>query len=577
MTKNLYKTLILSLCALLVSGCAIVVPPPTQEAIAASKNSEYWGVLGKYIDATYVSATDTMSITNPGNGRLRITAIDGDWPESVERLDVSLGAEPGTYYIEVLDAFPAYAALVRFDADGHMQQIEGNLGQHYLTITDSMARLWHAYGVRLSSLTRLSQTYALDNGTTIPVSKAPGSALQKLNDSLPGFGLWETKVGQTLVGDVNLLRVDKTPEGHLRLVELTLEGKEGLQLTFDKAPGHKGSAAKVASNPTPGQVKNVVYDQTELRMQFEYNDRDFHVRFFLRGDRILDFTSIYNSDEDDPRMITATYRPLTEAGMLAAMERRTQRQIKRARDAAYAERRAAEAAAESRATEAAIMTGLMSGFVQAQQSANRLNQMSQDFEHRLNRDLQRIKIEQDQQRAAAKAAAGRIRAANNAAGQAAPRATLAGASPSRAAPAGPVAKGSSQSAQPQASARRSQEAANAAARQASASSTASASCRAVNDGVQTWSEFGRSREEAERNVRNRAGAGMCQHRGGVVGLSVGQCTEQKNARTEVDTSVPGKLGLNRVATPSSWQCTATYRCAQPKRVCDGSPARATRQ
>lgn len=578
MKTNILKTLFLcALWAVLASGCAITVPPPTQDAIAASKNNDYWGTLGKYIDATYASASDTLNIANPGNGTLRITVTQGDRPASIERLDVSLGEEPGTYYVNVLDAFPGYAALVRFDADGHMEQIDGNLGQHLLTINDAKARYWHAYGLRLSPMTRLSDTYALDDGTTIPISKAPGSALQKLHDSLSGFGLWETKVGQTFVGNVSLLRVDKTQEGHLRLVTLSLEGDEGYHLIFDKAPDHKGSAAKYAPSAATGQIEGVAYDQTELRMRFELGQVDQRWRFFLQGNQILGLTALQNSDDDEPSLSTTVYQPLTQARMLAAMERRAQRSLKAAQDAAYAERRAAEAAAESRATEASIMAGLASGFAQAQQSNYHMNQMSQNFERDLNHKLRQIKNDQDKQRASIKVAAGQISAANEKARRAAPRATLARIPSSRGAQTDSAASDSGQSAQTNASGRPNQEtAANTATRQSSAASTASASCRTVDDGVQKWSEFGKSQAEAEQNVRNRAGSGVCLRRGGVVGLSVGQCTEQKNSRTEVDTSVPGKLSLNRVAMPSSWQCTATYRCAQPKRVCDG-PARATRQ
>lgn len=576
------KTLIFSaLCAVLVSGCAIVVPPTTPETIAASKHNDYWGALSKYIDATYASASDTLSITNPGDGTLRIIATDST--ASTQRIDVSLGTKPGTYYVNAPGAaFVDHAGLVRFDADGRMQQIEGNLGQHYLTITDSTARLWSPYGIRQNSLKRVPQTYTLDDGTTLPISEAPGSALRKLHDSLPGFGLWETTVGQTFVGDVDMLRVDKTQEGHLRLVTLSLEGNEGFQLIFDKEPGHKGSAAKYASTST--QIKDVVYNQTELRMRSGYEKKDYRWRYFLQGDQILEFTSTYHPDNDEPTLTTTVYRPLTEAGMLTAMERRTKGRIKAAEETAYAERRAAERASERRATEASIVTGLARGFAQAQQSNNRLNQMSQDFERNLNNNLRQIKSEQDKQRETARAFAASIMAANDTARQAAPRATLAGNSPSQVAQAGPAVSSSRQAARPQPQARqreedarREQKTANATDRQAPTPSSASTLCRTVDDGVLKWSEFGSSRKEAEKNMRSRAGAGMCLHRGGVVGLSVGQCTEQKNTRTEVDTSVPGKLSFNRIPVSSTWQCAATYRCAQPKQVCDNVPARATRQ
>lgn len=541
-----------ALCSVLVSGCAINVPPPTQHAIAASKNRDYWGTLGKYIDATYVNASDTLTIQNPGNGALRITAIEGEGPERIDRLDISLGAEPETYYVNVLDAFPGYAALVRFNADGWMEQIDGNLGQHVLAISDAKAQYWHAYGVKLSSMTRLSEAYVLDDGTTIPISKAPNSALRTLHDSLPGFGLWETKVGQTFVGNISLLRVDKTQEGNLRLVTLSLEGDEGYHLIFDKEPNHTGSAVKYASNHTVGRIKSVIYDQTELRMRFEHGQVDHRWRFFLQGNQILGLTEFQSSDDDEPSLSATVYQPLTEARMLAALERRSQRRIKAAKDAAYAERSAAEAAIQNRATETAVIAGLANGFAQAQQSSNHLNQMSQNFERDLNHKLRQIKNDQDTQRAAIKAAASQISAANDKAKQAAPQATLVVTSPSQ------------------------ETLANTATRHFEGSSSGSDACQTVDDGLQKWSAFGKSREEAEQKVRNEAGAGMCQHRGGVIGLSMGQCTEQKNTRTDVDTSAPGKLSLNRVSTPSSWQCTATYRCAQPKRVCNG-PARATRQ
>jgi len=263
------------------------------------------------------------------------------------------------------------------------------------------------------------------------------------------------------------------------------------------------------------------------------------------------------------------YRPLTAERLQAATLEYQRRLARDERDRIYAERQAAERAAESQATANAIMAGLSRGFAQAQQSNARMAQQSLDFERNLNQKLQ-IQQQQQQQRQqrereAAAQRVERLMAANAAARK--PAAPATGPASSITSPAAAAGTATTTAAA----------AATASSGASPASSASQASCRAVDDGVLKWSEFGRSREEAERKVRSTAGAGTCQHRGGVVGLSVGACTERKNTRTEVDTSVPGKLGFNRVETGSTWQCEATYRCAQPKQVCDAAPARATRQ
>ncbi|MDR2326405.1 MAG: hypothetical protein LBE51_13510 [Acidovorax sp.] len=390
-------------------------------------------MLGKYINAEYVSANGTLSVTNPGNGTLLIAATGGDRPRS-QRLEISPGSKPGTYYVKALNTslfLSDDAALVNFNKDGRMQQIEGNLGAYDFKITETEARLSNPYVIELPFLTRISKTYTLDDGTNIPVSKDADSPLQKLHDSLQGFGLWETKIGQTFIGDTDMLRVEKNQAGHLQLTALTLEGKESVRLTFDKEPGNKGSEAKYFPGPTTQIIKTLI-EQTELRMQYSIpssglvDQGDYHWRYFLRGDKILKFSAIRHSDEDDANLYATVYQPLTEARMIAAMDLREKKHLKAVSDAAYKERQAAERAAERRATENAIVSGFSRGWAQASQNNSQLNQMSQNFERDLNRKLQQIKSDQDKQREATKAAAARLMAANVTARQAAPSANLPG-------------------------------------------------------------------------------------------------------------------------------------------------------
>lgn len=472
MIKNLHNRLLLStLCALLTAGCAVGVPPQASDSTSAAKNID-WGILGKYINAEYVSANGTLSVTNPENGTLLITATGGSRPRS-QRLEISPGSKPETYYVKALNTsvfFSDDSALVLFKKDGRMQQIEGNLGWYDFKITETEARLSNPYVIELPLLTRISKTYTFDDGSSIPISKDPDSPLQKLHESLQGFGLWETKIGQTFIGDTDMLRVGKNQTGHLQLTVLTLEGKESVQLTFDKTPGNKGSGAKYFPGPTTQIIKTLI-EQTELRMQYSipssgWTDQgDYHWRYFLRGDQILKFAAIRHSSEDDASLYATVYRPLTEARMIAAMELREKKHLKAVSDAAYKERQAAERAAERRATENAIVSGFSRGLAQASQNNDQLNRMSQNFERNLNSKLRQIKSDQDKQREAARAAAARLMAANVAAKQAAPSANLPGsrsaqiaqASPGRTAPQGPRQQAIPKQTQPQAQEHQNQE------------------------------------------------------------------------------------------------------------------------
>lgn len=414
-----------------IVGCATEVPPPRADVEAKNIN---WGALGKFIGAEYASANDTLRVVDSQKGTLQIQLIDGERPRTII-LEVSPGPKFETYYVKAINSgiLNDYAGLVYFDKNGRMHQIEGNLGFYDLTITDSGASFYNQYLLNLESLKRVPGTYTLDNGTAIPVSNEPGSQLRKLHDSLPGYGLWETKIGQTLLGDIDLVRIGKTQAGDLRLFFMTLEEKDLLQLTFSKSLNIKESTAQFKSGP-PVKAEKITFNQTELEMQFSvpHTGRGGYTKYvrrlFLRGDRIINFSSVHDSDNENPTLLYRTYNPLTEKGMIAAMQRREEINRQRAKDAAYEEQRALERAEERRATERSIISGLNSGFAQAQQSNNRLNQMSQNFERDLHNNLQKIKSDQDKQREAAKAAAAQLIASNNAAKLIAPSASITGSS-----------------------------------------------------------------------------------------------------------------------------------------------------
>nr|WP_279088050.1 hypothetical protein [Comamonas thiooxydans] len=412
-------------------GCAIEVPPPRAGIEVKDIN---WGALGKFIGAEYASANDTLRVIDSKKGTLHIQLIDGERPRTII-LEVTPGQKPETYYVKAINSgiLNDYAGLVYFDKNGRMHQIEGNLGFYNLTITDSGASFYNPYLLNLESLKRVPDTYTLDNGKAIPVSNEPESPLRKLHDSLPGYGLWETKIGQTLLGDIDLLRIEKTQAGDLRLLFMTLEEKNLLQLTFSKSMDTKGSTAQFKSSP-PVKADKITFNQTELEMQFSVplanrgGYSKYVRRLFIRGDRIINFSSVHDSDKENPSLFYRTYGPLTENGMIAAMQQREKFHRQQAKDAAYEEQRALERAEERRATERSIISGLNRGFAQAQQSNDRLNQMSQNFERNLNNDLQKMKSDQDKQREAAKAAAAQLIASNNAAKLIAPSASITGSS-----------------------------------------------------------------------------------------------------------------------------------------------------
>lgn len=100
---------------------------------------------------------------------------------------------------------------------------------------------------------------------------------------------------------------------------------------------------------------------------------------------------------------------------------------------------------------------------------------------------------------------------------------------------------------------------------------AAEACRNVDDGQKkAWKRTG-ERASAERTVQAMARQ-ACMHRGGPQGLSL-QCKPHQEKRR---VAVPGNPLKFTVETgPKQWECLATYRCAQGKRVCE--PAGAVRQ
>lgn len=90
-------------------------------------------------------------------------------------------------------------------------------------------------------------------------------------------------------------------------------------------------------------------------------------------------------------------------------------------------------------------------------------------------------------------------------------------------------------------------------------------CRDVDDGTHKGWNRAPQRSSAETSVRGSATA-MCRQRGGHAGFSM-QCKERQETRKVPVDGNPLKFRM--VPAGKSWECEATYRCAQPKKVCEG--------
>lgn len=101
--------------------------------------------------------------------------------------------------------------------------------------------------------------------------------------------------------------------------------------------------------------------------------------------------------------------------------------------------------------------------------------------------------------------------------------------------------------------------------------TPTESCRDVDDGQKKAWKRTKERASAQRTVEAMARQ-ACMHRGGYQGLST-QCKPHQEKRR---VPVPGNpLKFTTEMGPKNWECLATYRCAQPKRLCE--PGGAVRQ
>lgn len=96
--------------------------------------------------------------------------------------------------------------------------------------------------------------------------------------------------------------------------------------------------------------------------------------------------------------------------------------------------------------------------------------------------------------------------------------------------------------------------------------TASArACRDVDDGMHKSWHRAPKRSSADTTARGKAGA-MCRARGGTTGLAM-QCKQHHETRR---VPVPGNpLKFKKEPAGTSWECLATFRCAQPRQVCEG--------
>ncbi len=102
-----------------------------------------------------------------------------------------------------------------------------------------------------------------------------------------------------------------------------------------------------------------------------------------------------------------------------------------------------------------------------------------------------------------------------------------------------------------------------------AAGTASApSCRDVDDGQKKVWKRAPQRASVERTVEAMARQ-ACMHRGGHQGFAK-RCKPHREKRR---VPVPGNpLKFTVEMGPQSWECEATFRCAQPKRVCEAAGA-----
>ena len=96
-------------------------------------------------------------------------------------------------------------------------------------------------------------------------------------------------------------------------------------------------------------------------------------------------------------------------------------------------------------------------------------------------------------------------------------------------------------------------------------------CRAVDDGVQKT--YAKRTTRAEATAAAQPG-GLCSSRGGAVGFQISCHDDEEFVRKPQ--VVDGKLQIVRKSTGVMWSCSGTFRCAQPRQVCD-TPSGATRQ
>lgn len=443
------KAVFAGLIVALISGCvSMPTPPPSPQQVAASVeafNQTHWGYLQQYIGRQYANEDgDWLRITaEPTKAELLITVyhINTKSPAQQYATERLIHVRPADtedtfhFLLEAPTLFPDDKATIRFDEGGRMQVLTGSLRNMQLTLTDTEVHFSYpeqpwSYAVTPKPMKR--DLYTLPDNRTVPVDLEPGSPYQKLRASGP-FGIWERSVGQTFVSGGTLLKLEKDETGNLVFIYSEPDETASYALT----PGRLVFRPSSTSDPKALQVQSMPNWKdgwfVSKHLSLSADDRLTHAyrgvenfidngayqdTYINRGNSIRIVTFKQDPGVDQPSLSNNLYLPVTRERLAAAIEYREKQVVERERSRLYAEREAARRAARSEATANAVLQGLATGFSEAQQTNNRLNQQSSEFERDLNEKLRQIDRQNRQRERDSAARADQIIAANNAAARA---------------------------------------------------------------------------------------------------------------------------------------------------------------
>jgi hypothetical protein len=579
-----------ALCAALY-GCVSIEPPLSPEAAAAAQAAYAeidWGILTPYISQQYISDDHHYLAIHPdpvkGELVIEFNRTHRDIPYTKIRFFLKPTETLNTYLVTVPPRgwSGSQTGRIRLDDQGRAHILDPEaLGDFEFQISGQKLAIRYDH---FKNWELQRDIYFPPSGEPIAVSYDPDSEFQRMRAGKP-FGMWEDHIGKTYVGEDigHMVTVGKDAEGNLELKYTYPNSTRWNRHRVSPPPDMRVLQATEMDNAR--SLERTSLNNTDV-LWLSYVDDDilfgdrgkFEVVMIPRGDRILR-TGLREFAGYERQQIYGTYVPVTPEGIQAAAE--YNKEQARA-DEWHREREAARAERNQNMTVNAVMAGLASGFAQGQQTADRLEQKSQNFEMGLKRRLQDI----DRRNKARAAIANADGSSKKTGGSSQPQGQTV-ATPVNTGTPGASSTSVSSTTQGLATPGNVATDVSSAAAAASSPQTASSAqqspspvpsytpttgdsrmCRNVDDGEKKGYGYGPTRDSAEQ----KASAGMCINRGPIL-ISM-QCREEKQT---MKVPVPGNpLKFTQEERPSIWHCSSTFRCQQPKQVCEGS-SRGVRQ